>query len=243
MEAVESYTYKKHRIEVHYDENSENPRTYYDHCSVMFLVGGRNNSDVDEVEDNLPRKYIWQSDKRFSVEEPVDDDIYWEEVSITKPDSFCNWDEVEEAVKLLYPGCVLLSVYKYEHGGVAFNTTGFSCPWDSGQVGYILVTKEVLDHEWNGDREKAESCLKAEVAEYSAWANGDVYRYEVYAPSETEDEDEDDDEKEPSTELLDSCCGYTNINECKKEAEDYVNYAEVEAAKVAAGVCDDEEEG
>ena len=39
---------------------------------------------------------------------------------------------------------VSLPLYLYDHSGLTINTTGFSCPWDSGQVGYIYVTYEKL---------------------------------------------------------------------------------------------------
>ena len=30
----------------------------------------------------------------------------------------------------------------YDHSGITMNTTGFSCPWDSGQVGWIYCSKK-----------------------------------------------------------------------------------------------------
>src|SRR3990167_995153 len=36
---------------------------------------------------------------------------------------------------------VILPLYLYDHSGLAINTTGFHCPWDSGQVGFIYVSK------------------------------------------------------------------------------------------------------
>jgi hypothetical protein len=42
---------------------------------------------------------------------------------------------------------LVLPVYMYEHGGVAFSTSSFSCPWDSGQLGYMYTThKKVKEH-------------------------------------------------------------------------------------------------
>lgn len=34
-------------------------------------------------------------------------------------------------------GMVILPLYLYDHSGITMNTCGFSCPWDSGQVGWI----------------------------------------------------------------------------------------------------------
>src|SRR5271166_4140206 len=35
----------------------------------------------------------------------------------------------------------ILPLYLYEHSGMTMNTTGFSCRWDSGQVGWAYITK------------------------------------------------------------------------------------------------------
>lgn len=37
---------------------------------------------------------------------------------------------------------VYLPVYLYDHSGLTINTTGFHCPWDSGQVGWIYAEKD-----------------------------------------------------------------------------------------------------
>jgi len=38
---------------------------------------------------------------------------------------YASWEELEDNVMECYPGCELLPVYRYEHGGVIYNTTGF----------------------------------------------------------------------------------------------------------------------
>ena len=83
-----------------------------------------------------------------------------------------------------------LNVYMYEHGGVALNTGGFSCPWDSGQVGYIYVSKADILKNWGRKRmskkleQKVYKCLQAEIETYSMYLNGDVYGYEYQELSE-----------------------------------------------------------
>lgn len=42
--------------------------------------------------------------------------------------------------RLLEERVVMLPLYLYDHGGITINTTGFHCPWDSGQVGWIHTT-------------------------------------------------------------------------------------------------------
>lgn len=93
---------------------------------------------------------------------------------------------------------IVLPVYRYEHSGVAYNTTGFHCPWDSGQTGYIYVSKAKVRDEWGVKRispqlrEKVEGILRSEVEVFSQWANGEVYGFI------TKDEDGEE---------IDSCWG------------------------------------
>jgi hypothetical protein len=37
-----------------------------------------------------------------------------------------------------------LNLYLYDHSGITMNVSGFPCPWDSGQVGFIYMTKKNL---------------------------------------------------------------------------------------------------
>lgn len=39
---------------------------------------------------------------------------------------------------------IILPLYLYDHGGITIKTNPFSCPWDSGQVGWIYAIKETF---------------------------------------------------------------------------------------------------
>ena len=43
---------------------------------------------------------------------------------------------------------ISLPVYAYIHSGTCLNTTGFSCPWDSGQSGIIYVSHAKIREEF-----------------------------------------------------------------------------------------------
>ncbi|MBO6225339.1 MAG: hypothetical protein J6N72_07820 [Psychrobacter sp.] len=76
---------------------------------------------------------------------------------------------------------VWLTVYKYEHSGVAYSVEPFGDRWDSGIAGFIYETKEALRKEHNVKRisakisESVKNRLTGEIETYSNWANGDVY--------------------------------------------------------------------
>jgi hypothetical protein len=76
----------------------------------------------------------------------------------------------------------------YDHSGITINTTGFSCPWDSGQVGIIYISRKDAIKEWGKTIctasvvQKARSCLKAEVETLDQYVTGSVYGYRVLDP-------------------------------------------------------------
>lgn len=114
---------------------------------------------------------------------------------------FDTWDEVE---KHLYAECgaeIVLPLYLYDHSGITMNTTGFSCSWDSGKVGFIYASKEniekmmLLDPE-NMTPEQTEhirEILRGEVEEYDDYLKCDVYYWIL---------------KDKDGERIDSCYGY-----------------------------------
>lgn len=75
---------------------------------------------------------------------------------------------------------IMLPLYLYDHSGITISTGPFSCPWDSGQVGFAYVTRERAKAEW-GERTDDEyrDLIKAEVAEYDQYLTGDVYGFEI----------------------------------------------------------------
>ena len=97
-----------------------------------------------------------------------------------------NWDEMENAIIKNEDVAVILPLYLYDHSGITMNTTGFSCRWDSGQVGFIIVSRETLRKEYGVKRitkkviEKATKVLLGEVETYDQYLTGDVYGYKLF---------------------------------------------------------------
>lgn len=79
--------------------------------------------------------------------------------------------------KSLNDGYVILPINMYDHSGIALSTSSFSCPWDSGQVGWAVIDKDTLDREFAGDVGCAEECIRAEIETYSQYIRGDVWGY------------------------------------------------------------------
>lgn len=53
-----------------------------------------------------------------------------------------NWTDLKKLVEKEYDIGAISNVYAYSHGGLTVSTTPFSCHWDSGQLGFVLLTKE-----------------------------------------------------------------------------------------------------
>jgi len=106
---------------------------------------------------------------------------------------------------------VILPLYLYDHGGLTISTGAFSCPWDSGQVGYVYVSHEDIAKEYGKCNaftiEKARKLLIAEVETYDAYLRGDIYGYVVKVKCEKCGGFE---------ETEDSCWGYYGIEEAIK---------------------------
>jgi hypothetical protein len=65
---------------------------------------------------------------------------------------------------------VVLPVYMYEHSSIALSTGPFSCPWDSGQLGFIYAKIE------EGQKhEDVAKQLEQEVKIYGAFLGGEVF--------------------------------------------------------------------
>jgi hypothetical protein len=103
---------------------------------------------------------------------------------------------------------VILPIYMYDHSGIGISTSNtqypFNCPWDSGQVGYIYVTKEKIRKEFiRNDSsvkritkkivDRARAVLQSEVETYNSFVSGEVYGYVV---------------KDRTGEIIHSCWGF-----------------------------------
>jgi hypothetical protein len=94
---------------------------------------------------------------------------------------------------------VYTPIYMYEHSGVALSSTGFSCQWDSGQLGWHFVTKADVRSHYNVKRvsykleQEVIAALNSELELYNHYVQGNCYEFELY----------DDNE-----EAVDSCCGF-----------------------------------
>lgn len=216
--------YKGFRIVLSIDSDPQNPRTEWDNLGKMicfhrrYALGDKHNySDPDDLFMELCGRLPNRKD-HHPVSELLGDGsefrIVWE------------------------------PLYLYDHSGITMNTTGFSCQWDSGQVGIIYCTYEQIakemNVEWTGEGpwipsketiEQYEKILKAEVETYDTYIRGEVLGFQIYAPDEEANGDEDDptfdedDDEFWMDDEEDSCWGFFGKDaaiEAAKEAIDAI---------------------
>lgn len=113
-------------------------------------------------------------------------------------------DELNEHLK---NAVIKMPLFLMDHSGLSISCSDFSDKLDSGQLGYITLTKEKLLKEYTRKRlskkliEKAKQSLLSEVDVYNDYLMGSVYGYVHY---KTKKCNMQDDHKID----LDSCWGY-----------------------------------
>jgi len=142
------------------DTYPSNPRTDFDQLCLMACAHGRYNLGDDKAKTTLADK-----------------------LGVYAP----NYTLVELVGMAHAKGLVFASkpLYLYDHSGITIATTPFSCPWDSGQVGEILIFTADIKAEFGIKRltakkraellEVAEKRINDEVTEYDAYLTGDVF--------------------------------------------------------------------
>lgn len=116
---------------------------------------------------------------------------------------FSGWSEMIEQIHRDYDVLVYKPLYLYDHSGITISTGPFSCRWDSGQIGFVFITREKIRkiHGWKRITKKRKKLLKqwleSEVKIYDQYLRGEVYGYQV---------------EDPSGEHVDSCRGFYGTN-------------------------------
>lgn len=186
----ESFTFKDGAVlRVMRDDSAENPREYYEHLGTIVHWHRRSNiGDIcvahkgDAMFETLEEIKKKLSDApaqtlQFCIDR-LSNRTFFDDHGKFNVDAF-----VESAEDIMSRFTVWHRVYLYEHSGQTVSTEPFACPWDSGQVGYIFVTKEQLRKAYSrrnitgAFKAKIEGYLKNEVEEFDNYLTGSVYGF------------------------------------------------------------------
>lgn len=121
---------------------------------------------------------------------------------------------------------ISLPVYLYDHGSLTISTGSFSCPWDSGQLGLIYVSKDKVRQEYGIKHvtrfweEKIKGYLALEVKTYDEFLTGQVYGYRIFEVPEGVDPGELSEEEIEALEEVDSLWGIYGEEYAEQEAKE-----------------------
>lgn len=92
-----------------------------------------------------------------------------------------TWNDVVDHLKRTEGAHVVRMVSCTDHSGLSFNLGAPRDPWDSGVAGALVFTQRHADEwglaEWTEDDIVEQ--MKAEIGQYDAWSNGQVFGYRI----------------------------------------------------------------
>ena len=96
-----------------------------------------------------------------------------------KHEDYSCWRDMEYSLTLCEDAKIILPIYLMDHGDQSISLSPYGCKWDSGQVGFILMSKKTINKEWGGDAFRAKRCLLAEFETYQNYFEGENYGFQV----------------------------------------------------------------
>lgn len=138
-----------------------------------------------------------------------------------KSDDYNSWAEMKAQIERDNDVAEILPLYLFDHSGITISTTDFNDRWDSGQIGFVFITKAKAKETHMVKRlskkvmAQVHKNLLASVEEYDQYLRGDVYGF-IIKSKETDEE-------------LDSCWGFYGEKYCIEEAESAAKHCEVKA--------------
>jgi len=129
---------------------------------------------------------------------------------------YSGWEEMLKAIDKREDACIILPLFLLDHSGITMSTKDFNDRWDSGQVGFIFVSKKKVREEYSVKRitkalaEKICTYLEGEVETYDQFLTGDVYGYQIWKLGKKSGKEKKE---------IDSCWGFYGEDACMKEAE------------------------
>ena len=116
------------------------------------------------------------------LEKPMTKIVGWHRKYFVSDRDMVDFRDRDSFLESVRPEDIVRPLYMYEHGGVALATTPFSDKFDSGHLGYVLITPERLERIGlkSSDTEQIELNVKAEIKMFQAYMNGEAYQIDVH---------------------------------------------------------------
>ena len=184
------------------------------------------NPDDPRIDDEgiISRMFCWHRNYKLGDHHTFTDtaDMLWSlmqeaNIHVAKDRDEMSTTDMRNA---LQDAAIILPLWLYDHSGISMScgdrTYPYDDPWDSGQVGWIVVLKSDMDNmgiTYKGNwRNTAIDICKNDVQTYNMWLTGDIYGYQVFVK---------DDRNEWHPE--DSCWGFYGTNILENGMCDYID--------------------
>lgn len=179
MEIIDTIKYKGYHINIHSDFDPINPIEDWDMLGTMVCCHSRYTLGHKQY-DNGPDAIYYPLTDEFYNTDTLQHDYEWMDSN----------KFIDKYMAKLEQFAIVMPLYLYDHSGITISTTPFSCPWDSGQIGFIYVSNKAVKEEWGwkyltkSRRNKILNIFKNEVKIYDDYLRGNVYGYVI---EETDD--------------------------------------------------------
>lgn len=214
----------EYRIRIEQDDSPESPREW---SNLGTMVCWHNRYTLgDEQPSCGPMEWALSLAEEFEpgIEEKV------ERLDLDNHTRDVAAYQREKVDAILDRHVIMLPLYLYDHSGITMNTSGFSCSWDSGQVGWIWVSRKTVREAYDWKRitqarvKQIERILKAEVAVYAQYLEGDVHGFVLESrPAQVYDENGNALDVETEWEHEDSCWGFYGSDPFENGMADHIN--------------------
>jgi hypothetical protein len=193
--------YRGYRIDIDTDEYPPDPRDEFEPMGRMicfhsrYTLGDEHNYSPETLMQELALEVCPNLQNTLDA---LNNEIYIklrDKHGHEKASAMVEARERKIIEKIIDRKYIILELYIYDHGGITMRSGPFSCPWDSGQVGVMVMTKEQARQEYSGPDyiAKATAYMEGEIKEYDAYLTGDVFGWQIYDPEDN---------------FVDSCFGY-----------------------------------
>lgn len=208
---METIKYKGYDINIISDDFATDPREW-DNAGKMVCQHGRYHLGDEQYKNSYANS--WREWFAYYVLEN------YATLNLKTYNTFGYFEDEEEVDKVwewIEENMIVMPLFLYDHSGISISTSR-TCRWDSGQVGFMYITKKKAVEEFGKKyftkavEEKAIACMEAELKTYDDYLRGDVYGYVIL--------DENGEE-------IDSCWGYYGYDHEKsgllEEAKSYID--------------------
>jgi hypothetical protein len=189
----------------------DKPLEKIDYRGMVIKIFPDNGEGINPRDDDNYTTMIF-SHKRYSLGDKHD----------YKSEDYNGWTEMKDAIIKKEKPIVIRPVFMLDHSGITIRTVSFNDPWDSGQIGFVIITRaSVLNMQgWYRISPKRytrlSKYLEQEVERYDAWLRGDVVEWAIFAK-----------DSEDSFDAIETCGGYIGdqdyaIKDAKASIDSYI---------------------